>query len=242
MYSFKSRIRYSECDSEKRLSLPSLINYFQDCSTQQSEDIGMGFAYTEPLKCVWVLAAWQVVVHRMPGLGERVEIGTLPYDFKGFLGLRNFFMKDAEGNFLAVANSQWTLISTETMKPMLPTERMLECYAVEPKLDMDYAGRKVALPGELERQDSFQVLRIHLDSNNHVNNGQFVSMASAYLPEGRELHQFRAEYKMQAHLGDTIVPMVSVGDEVACASLQNESGGIYCNVEFTFRKKESDEI
>ncbi len=237
MYSFSSRIRYSECDSEKKLSIPSLINYFQDCSTQQSEDIGMGFVYTEPLKCVWVLAAWQVIIYRMPRLGETVEVGTLPYDFKGFLGLRNFFMKDAEGEFLAVANSQWTLISTETMKPMMPTDRMLECYAPEPKLEMDYAGRKVVLPREMESLEPFQVLRIHLDSNNHVNNGQFVSMASAYLPAGKELYQFRAEYKVQAHLGDTIVPVVAVGEDVAYVSLQNEQGTVYCNVEFTFRAK-----
>ncbi|MBQ8822887.1 MAG: acyl-[Lachnospiraceae bacterium] len=235
MYSFTSRIRYSECDSEKKLSVPSLINYFQDCSTQQSEDIGMGFAYTEPLKCVWVLAAWQVIIHRMPRLGETVEVGTLPYEFKGFLGLRNFFMKDAQGELLAVANSQWTLISTENMKPMKPTERMLECYAPEPKLEMDYAGRKIVLPEEMEALEPFQVLRIHLDSNNHVNNSQFISMASAYLPEGKGLYQFRAEYKVQAHLGDTIVPVVSILEDTACVSLQNEQGVVYCNVEFTFQ-------
>lgn len=235
MYSFMSRIRYSECDNEKTLSVPALINYFQDCSTQQSEDIGMGFSYTEPRKCVWVLAAWQVIIHRMPRLGETVEVGTLPYDFKGFLGLRNFFMKSADGELLAIANSQWTLISTETMKPMKPTEKMLECYAPEPKLEMDYAGRKVAVPEDVERQEPFQVLRTHLDSNNHVNNAQFISMASAYLPADKKIYQFRAEYKVQAHLGDVIVPMVSVNESQACVSLQNEEGMIYCNVEFTFK-------
>ena len=39
MYQFQSRIRYSEVDSEGRLTMASLINYFQDCSTFQSEDL-----------------------------------------------------------------------------------------------------------------------------------------------------------------------------------------------------------
>ena len=237
MYSFTGRIRYSECDSEKRLSVPALINYFQDCSTQQSEDIGMGFSYTEPLKCVWVLAAWQVIVHRMPALGEKVEIGTLPYDFKGFLGLRNFFMKGSDGELLAIANSQWTLLSTETMKPMKPTEKMLECYAVEPRLEMDYAGRKIAVPEDVQQMESFQVLRTHLDSNNHVNNSQFISMASAYIPMDRQIYEFRAEYKMQAHLDDVIVPVVAVTEDEAFVSLRNPQGNVYCNVQFTFRTK-----
>ena len=48
-FSFDSRIRYSEVDSSCRLSLTGLTNYFQDCSTFQSEDLGIG---TTVLKCV----------------------------------------------------------------------------------------------------------------------------------------------------------------------------------------------
>ena len=44
MYSFEGRVRYSECDDAGRLSLVSLINYFQDCSTFQSESLGLGIA------------------------------------------------------------------------------------------------------------------------------------------------------------------------------------------------------
>ena len=36
-YSFTSRIRYSEIGEDGCLTLPGLINYFQDCSTFQSE-------------------------------------------------------------------------------------------------------------------------------------------------------------------------------------------------------------
>ena len=45
MYTFDSRIRYSETDYAGKLSMASLINYFQDASTFQSEDIGMGTGY-----------------------------------------------------------------------------------------------------------------------------------------------------------------------------------------------------
>ena len=45
MYAFDSRIRYSETDSEGRLTLNALLNYFQDCSTFHSEDVGLGIGY-----------------------------------------------------------------------------------------------------------------------------------------------------------------------------------------------------
>ena len=97
MYAFDSRIRYSETDSEGRLTLNALLNYFQDCSTFHSEDVGLGIGYMKEIGQVWVLSAWQIVVNRYPQLGEKVRIVTLPYELKAFLGYRNFAMLDEKG-------------------------------------------------------------------------------------------------------------------------------------------------
>ena len=64
MYTFDSRIRYSETDSEGKLTMASLINYFQDCSTFQSEDLGVGLEYFRENHMVWVLSSWQIVGER----------------------------------------------------------------------------------------------------------------------------------------------------------------------------------
>ena len=47
MYSFNSRVRFSETDIDKKLSITGLMNYLQDCSIFQSEDVGAGFAYMD---------------------------------------------------------------------------------------------------------------------------------------------------------------------------------------------------
>ena len=72
MYQFNGRIRYSEVDSEGKLSLESLLDYFQDCSTFHSEDLGLGVEYLKEKHMAWVLSAWQIVVERYPKLCERV--------------------------------------------------------------------------------------------------------------------------------------------------------------------------
>ena len=41
-YSFDSRIRYSEIGENGCLTLPGVLNYFQDCCTFHSESIGQG--------------------------------------------------------------------------------------------------------------------------------------------------------------------------------------------------------
>lgn len=232
MYSFDSRIRYSECDEKCKLRLESLLNYFQDASTFQSEELGVGFAYLVPKNLVWVLAAWQIEIYRYPALGEAVETGTLPYDFKGFMGSRNFFMKTKTGEMLAQANSVWTLLNFDTMKPTIPTADMLEKYPVEPRLEMEYAGRKILVPEGGCVEETVVIRKQHLDSNNHVNNSQYVSIAVNYLPEDYPIGGLRVEYKKQAHLGDELIPYVVKGESVIIVSLRDAQGSVYVNVEF----------
>ena len=40
MYQFKSRVRYSEINSEQQLTLSALLDYLQDCCTFESEGAG----------------------------------------------------------------------------------------------------------------------------------------------------------------------------------------------------------
>lgn len=236
MFCFESKIRYSECDASRKLSPEALLNYFQDCSTFQSETLGVGFDYLIPRNLVWVLASWQIVIHRMPSLMEEIVVGTLPYDFKGFLGSRNFCMKTKDGEMLATANSLWTLLNFDTMKPVMPTKEHLAPYVVEPKLDMEYAGRKILVGDNGVRFEPMIVRKQHLDSNNHVNNGQYINIASDFLPEGFDIYQIRAEYKKQAHLNDVFVPYVVKEEDKIIVSLQDESGAAYMNAEFSARK------
>lgn len=233
MYTFDSRIRYSEVDSEGRLTVAALINYFQDCSTFHSEDLGVGVKYLREQHLVWVLSAWQIVVERYPELGERVTIGTQPYDMKGFLGYRNFVMLDGKGEYLAKANSLWSLLNTDTGKPVPVPGEMIERYVLAPKLDMEYAPRKIAVWGEGVRQESIVVRKHHLDTNHHVNNQQFIDMAMVYLPEDFCIGQVRAEYKKQAFLDDILVPRVSEADGRIVVTLSDESGAAYMTAEFT---------
>ena len=94
IYTFESRIRYSEIDHHGTITLPGIINYFQDCSTFQSEDIGAGLEVLREKKRAWLLSYWQVVVERYPALGEKVTVGTFAYGFRGLFGERCGWQSD----------------------------------------------------------------------------------------------------------------------------------------------------
>ena len=232
MYSYQSRIRYSELDETGHLRLESLLDYFQDCSTFQSEDLGLGVEYLKELHMVWVMSSWQIVVERYPKLGETVTVGTFPYEFKGFVGYRNFLMKDSGGKLLAYANTVWSLLDTRTGKPAKPTPQMLEKYVLEPKMEMDYAPRKIRFPEELTKGEPVVVREHHLDVNHHVNNGQFVRIAMEGLGGGFKIRQLRAEYKKQVVLGEVLIPYTaSVEDGKSVVVLRDAEDAVCCVVE-----------
>ncbi len=237
MYTFDSRVRYSETDCEGKLSMASLLNYFQDATTFHSEDLGVGVRYMKQIGQVWVLSSWQIVVERYPTFGEHVTIGTVPYDFKSFLGYRNFAMFDEKGERLAVANTLWTLLDLQSGKPTAPSEEMRETYHVGERLEMEYAPRKIVIPDGGTRREPIIVKKHHLDTNHHVNNGQFVDMAMEFLPEAFSIGQLRAEYKKQAFLDDILYPYV-VEEETKCVvNLTDADGKTYVSVEFLRKEK-----
>lgn len=234
MYTFDSRIRYSECDREGKLCLESLLDYFQDSSSFHSEDIGLGTEFLEAHHLTWVLNNWQIIFEEAPKLGEQVEIGTIPYELKGFLGKRNFIMKAKnDGRTLAYANSLWTLIDLETMRPTKALPEQVQGYTSGTPLEMEYAPRKITLPENGEEKEPIFIQNYHLDTNNHVNNGQYLRMAMAYLPQGFRVREMRAEYKKAALLGDTVIPVCYMNEErnIMTVALTNEKNDAYAIIQ-----------
>ena len=238
MYSYQTRIRYSELNEKGYLKLEALLDHFQDCSTFHSEDLGFGVEYLMKNHIIWVMSSWQIVVDRYPGLGERVTIATAPYDFKGFIGYRNFWVLDEAGERIACANSIWTLLDTQSARPVKPNEDILKAYELAPMLEMNYAPRRIALPDALKNGEAVQIKKHHLDTNHHVNNGQHVRIAMDSLNKDCKVRQLRAEYKKQVVLGDTLTPWIAeTEDDRSIVVLKDQADNICCIVELQEEKE-----
>ena len=209
MYTFESRIRFSEVDHHETITLPGIINYFQDCSTFHSEDMGLGIDALKKKQKVWILSFWQVIVNRYPGMGEKVAVSTWSTGFQGLYGTRNFQMKDANQEVLAYANSIWVYMDMEKGRPAKPDPEEIAAYGVEPALDMEYASRKIRLPETVVEGPAFPVRKFQIDTNEHVNNCQYVEMALEALEEEIQVREIRVEYKKSARYQDIIVPKIA---------------------------------
>jgi len=232
-YSFESTIRYSEVDLEGKLTWIKLLDYFQDSSVFQSESLDLGVRYLAENHIAWVLNTWQISVNRMPSLCEHVKITTLPYDIKGFFGMRNFVMETMDGERLAYANSFWTLIDTQTNRPSKVRPEM-DRYILDTPLEMEVCGRKLLLPplSDMSKESVIPVTRQLIDTNGHVNNGRYVELALGYVENPSMFSEVRAEYRMQARQGDEFIPMIGEEQDKISVAFMNQDNKPYAIVQF----------
>jgi len=242
MYSYKTKIGYSQCGTNGRALITALVNLMQDCSTFQSDALGIGIKELSQANRAWLLSSWQIVIEDLPKEGEKIEVSTLAYAFKGCYGNRNFAIKDKTGKLISYANSIWFYYDTKERKPVRYTPLGNVEYPLDPPLDMALAPRKIAYPaeenGKLYEEDSIKILRSSLDTNNHVNNCEYIKFALDHFPEELEeclsfVKQIRVEYKNAAHLGDILFPeyLFVENEGKIFVRFLDEEGNIYAVLE-----------
>lgn len=232
MYQTTGCIRYSECGEDNKIKLSSIINYFQDCTTENSERLGVGHAYLKEHKRAWILNSWQVFIRRRPEVGEEITVTTWATGFKGVLGPRDFLMKTAEGEELIGAHSLWVYIDTETGKPVKPTEEEIAVYEVEEPLPITSFSRKINFPERATYVDTFPVYKYHIDTNYHVNNSKYIELACEALPEDFSVTALRVEYKKAAVYKDILRLKYDEAEGRVIAGLCDEENSPYAVVEF----------
>lgn len=232
MYTYEMNAGYSAMDASLRMTVPAILDCFQDAAIFEAENGRITVDYLYSRHLAWLLGSWQIVIDRRPKLNERIRIATAPYEFRGFLGYRNFAMTGEDGAVIVRAASIWTLVDTEKGAPVRPSQEMQDGYELAPKLEMEYAPRKIALLGEGREQERFTVRRYQIDSNLHMNNVEYVRLAMETLSGEAVIRELRAEYKKAARCGDGVTAVVAAAEGRHQVVLRDAAGAVCAVVEF----------
>lgn len=231
VYEFDTRIRYSEVGHGGCMTLPALINLFQDCSIFHSEAVGYGPARLKREHKAWVLTHWQLVVDRYPTVGESVTVGTFASGFKSVSATRNFYLRNTDSTLIARAKTSWAFMDLVQMRPVRPTADHVEAYGMHDPLPMPPEERHVSAPDQLMPCEPVTVQRHHIDTNEHVNNCQYVQIALDLLPEEPNVHLARVDFRRSAVLGDRLFPSIARVGEHTIVQLCDADGSVFGIIE-----------
>ena len=236
-FEFTTHVRYSEVDEGGRITLPAIIDLFQDCSTFQSESLGVGMAWLKEHRRGWFLTHWRIVVDRRPGTYENVTVGTFATSFRGITADRNFYLRDEAGELVVRALSTWAFVDIDTGRPTRPGPEHVEPYGLHDPLAMPDAPRKIARPDAFAPGEAFSIRRHHIDTNGHVNNCEYVRAAIDLLPaadaaRAESARQVRVDYRRAAVFGDAVHPQIAIEPGRIVVDLNDEEGSPFATIEF----------
>ncbi len=216
-------IHFYETGLRKQLRITNLMNYFEEVALMQSEERKVGLDYYRENGVIWMLHKWDITIHKPPVFEQRIRIRTLPVSMAGFMGFRQFWVYDENGDTLISAQSAWIFVNTQSKRPMRVTENMKRAYGhlgqPESKLDM----AEVPSLQKADFSKEFNVRHADIDINEHVNNVRYVDWALEALPpellRNNQLENIKIVFKKETTYGQRISSLVEV--------LQ-EAGGTRC--------------
>lgn len=249
MYKISSKVRYSEIGGDGKLTIPAIINYFQDCYIEHGEFLGLGLESMKGTDKAWFLGSWQIVFDRRPVMNEKIEVGTKTYEIKEFFDRRNFLMYDEEGKLLVHANSNWLYVNTKRNRPVKYDTSGGKDSHVEEEFPMKKANRKIIAPenrGEWKEASEYRVKRSAIDTNSHVNNCEYVRIGLNFLPkefDETKIRQLRVEYKKPAKLDDIMIPRYLFLEEEGKVfmELNNVKKESFVVLEFSYQEYDGEE-
>ena len=190
-YQFK--VRSYECGPDGRATLPTICNLLQEAASLHAASLGFGkgdFAAAGE-NISWVLTRMVVKMNRYPVWEDELMVETFPRGGRKIVAWRDFEVKDAKGETLGVASSEWMIIDLATRKIHAIPEKVFA--ANDPKntpvLGLEpFAKFRFPDTGKLfdcsdcsdcsiERSKAmtFTAQKSQIDLNGHVNNVHYIN-------------------------------------------------------------------
>ena len=124
-YSEKHIVNYYECDENKNLKLPAMIDLMMSVSEHQL-DSGNGSTNALTKRGLgWVVTQYHMEIARLPHPNEEIILTTEPFGYNRFLEYRNYVFTDQTGNELITVKSEWVLFDLKTRKLVSTDKEMM---------------------------------------------------------------------------------------------------------------------
>lgn len=176
LYTKKYKVEVGHIDFTKKMKLSSLFLCCQDCAGYHAKTMGMGSDDFKLHNALWVLARVRVDILRYPLWNDEIVIETWIHKYNRLEFMRDFFIKDINGEILAKATSIWAIIDKDTRK----LKRISDVYKGDiPTVDkraIDCKLGRLKSNEKLEKTYEKVVRYSDIDLNEHLNNAKYVDL------------------------------------------------------------------
>jgi acyl-ACP thioesterase len=202
------KVSWMDADMHRRLKLSALFNYLQEIAWEHAENMGFGFEAAQKNNLIWVLVRLLIKMDRQPKWQQEIIVETWPRGIDGFWALREYSVKDQDGNVLGGASSSWMVLDSTTRRPVTPEIVFHVLPAVIQTSATGEAPFKIREPDDMKLLHRHEVVYSEIDAYNHVNNACYIDwitdaihkLDSKLIPR-----KFHINYISEARLNDQVL-------------------------------------
>lgn len=221
MFQYDFTIQYVDIDSTAKLSDYGLLKYLQEIACLHADFKGFGLKDTPTNRLAWIILNWKIEVFSRPLWNTTIHINTWASKIDNISCHRDFEVLDSHGNRLAIASSRWVLLNIDShhISKITPDIRS----AFEPILPSVFNSdfEKIEEPNTFDNIFEYTILKRDIDTNEHLNNLNYIMLAKEALPKNADFSKFEVIYKHQCILGDKIKFMCKKENDAYVVAVKN---------------------
>lgn len=207
MYKERRVIQSSEIGFNNKVRIKDLADIIQDLEGNNID--GFKLLKNESIlnKVAIFLNFRYFHIKKWPVYKDNLEIETITFDTKAFMGYRNTLIKNSLNELMVETYCVGSFINMETLRPYRLSDEIINEIGNHEKHDMTYMGRKINLDIEKEliKEDKTKVSLSQLDYYNHLNNAIYIEIAFNEIPRKFDFNEVICEYKLAFELDDEII-------------------------------------
>lgn len=232
IFTYNSKIRYSDVGRDNKLTLKALTNILQEGAISHSNFVGFGINSADTTHLAWLLLNWKIKIFIHPHCEEELTVKTWPRVFDKLYSFRDFEVYDKAGNLVAVASSKWFPVDTETKRIKKITPEISEPYGepITKSVFEDPFKGKINVPDNLKLNFSYTTQRRDIDTNGHVNNLNYIDFALETLDEdifnNHSFDNLEITFKKEIKLKENIKGYYSFEDNKHIVTIKSEDDKI----------------
>lgn len=237
-----------ECDVQKEMTLPALINAMVETSGLQSHALGNTNEFMNNLGLTWIIIQYDIKIKRMPTPREEITLETEALSYNRFFTYRAFRAYDEAENLLAEAIATFGVMEVENRKLTRVSPQLVAPYQAEEIRTMKRSPKIEPVNPDTATSMPFRVRYLDIDGNLHVNNAKYfdwiINSIDTDILRKYRIKAVSIKYEKEVGYGNVIESRASSREledgTLLTAHVIENGGGNACiaNINWELRNKE----
>lgn len=211
-YTENYQVEFKDCDENRRLKLPALVDLLMQVSEHQLDEGGAGTDDLVKRGLGWVVTQYHFAIKQLPKAGDKVILSTKASGYNRFFEYRDFGIKDQKGNDLVAVTSQWVMLDLKKRHLVPADVKMMEDWGA-PLLKKMPRFPRLRAQKEYENSRKYRARYYDLDTNHHVTNSHyfswFIDMFDRDFLKEHVVSEIDIKFDREVHYGEEISSCMS---------------------------------